>query len=583
VRRIYLHMSFRRIVFSAMLPLGLVTLLAGSSWLYIRAEAAPSRGIDVSSWQGRINWSAVAGSGISFAYVRAGEGAASADAAFHANWTGAKAAGITTGAYLFFHPAADPVSQANVLLQQLRSVNFQYGDLLPAIDVEVTDNRPAASIVSSLQVLISAVQWSIGSLPVIYTSPAWWDGHVSSSRFTADPLWVANWGVASPSLPASGWGGNGGRIWQYTDAGSAPGIGGAVDMDQSIAVPLPFYALTGVAPTQTQLHATNVAGQPQAVSDGPGDIDVAWRGTDNRLWTLGFRNGRWSDNATSISDANLAGDPALVSSAPGRIDAFYRGSDGGLWQVGYRAGVYGQGAWFAPVATGQGAISSVPVAVSVASGAVDVFWIADSRLMVDRYAGVWSGAAPVSAVPAAEEPTAVPIGNGSVAVFWRDPSGELWEADIQAWGWGAARPVGVTVASDPVAITSAGVIDLFWTGGDGALWHISQMNGVWGRPGALVAGSTMGRPTVVATTPGVITVDLENTTGMLATALHVPGIGWIGPQLLGDGPVGSNPSSVAFGGTAVDVFWRSMDNGLWFSAACPACTMTDAPVVRPFP
>ena len=211
--------------------------------LEVRAQTAILQGIDVSSWQGpSIDWPAVAGSGISFTYIRAGDGTY-ADPDFLTNWRRAQAAGITPGAYLFYEPSQDPIAQANLLIQQLQSVAMRGGDLVPVIDVETTGNEPASTIVARLQITVQMLRSSTGALPTIYTAPSWWDGNVGSSAFTADPLWVANWFVSNPSVPAQDWGGNGWRVWQYSDNGSVPGVPGRVDLDQSGANPLPLYGL----------------------------------------------------------------------------------------------------------------------------------------------------------------------------------------------------------------------------------------------------------------------------------------------------------------------------------------------------
>jgi lysozyme len=227
--------------------LGSSALLMGAALLsgYLlaqKAQAQTQRGIDVSEWQGSsINWPAVAGSGVSFAYIRAGEGSQHLDADFQANWQGATAAGIAPGAYLYFHPAQDPVQQADLLVQQFRSAGLRGGDLIPAIDVETTDNQPAATVVANLQTTVNTVQRALGQAPAIYTSPVWWDNNIGSSAFTSDPLWVACWCGSTPTLPAGNWGGNGWAVWQYSDAGSVPGITGNVDLDQGPDAPLPYY------------------------------------------------------------------------------------------------------------------------------------------------------------------------------------------------------------------------------------------------------------------------------------------------------------------------------------------------------
>jgi lysozyme len=256
------------------------------------AKASAVRlGIDVSSFQGlSIAWHSVAASGISFAYIRAADGAGypnSPDGAFGINWRGATSAGVTPGAYLFFEPAQNPVAQANLLIAQLHAVGFTHGDLIPAIDVETTGGQPRSVVVANLRTVVDTVGAAIGSLPAIYSSPAWWNGNIGSSAFTLDPLWVANWFVSTPSVPANNWGGTGWQVWQYSDAGTVPGIPGRVDLDQGGTRSLPYYGW----PDPVALAATNVASAPQTVSDQPGDIDVLWHGTNGHLWTLGYRNG----------------------------------------------------------------------------------------------------------------------------------------------------------------------------------------------------------------------------------------------------------------------------------------------------
>ena len=198
----------------------------------LAAAQSPAQGVDVSYWQGpSINWQQVAQSGISFAYIRAGEGATYDDPYFASNWSRASGTGIVTGAYLFFHPAQDPVAQADNLIQQLSTVDFGAGELPPAIDVETNDNLPPSTVTTNLAVTVNTIESAVGVVPAIYASPKWWDQNVASSAFTGDPLWVACWCGSTPSLPASGWGGNGYQVWQYTSSGTVPGISGAVDLD----------------------------------------------------------------------------------------------------------------------------------------------------------------------------------------------------------------------------------------------------------------------------------------------------------------------------------------------------------------
>ena len=71
---------------------------------------------------------------------------------------------------------------------------------------------------------------------MIYTSPAYWRANFNDTRWFADNgyrmLWVAHWGVSSPSVPASNWGGYSWTFWQYSATGSVPGISGNVDLNK---------------------------------------------------------------------------------------------------------------------------------------------------------------------------------------------------------------------------------------------------------------------------------------------------------------------------------------------------------------
>lgn len=249
------------------------------------ARAQTLYGVDVSSFQGSINWSEAAASGISFAYIRAGVGESNPDLSFRPNWTAAGQAGVLRGAYLYFHPADDPQSEANLLINQLASVGFGGGSLVPAIDVETTDGLPPASVASQLAATVADVENWLGQPPAIYASPTWWDDNVASGAFTSDPLWVANWGVSSPGLPANGWGGHGWRVWQYTDAGSVAGINGAVDMDQSGAYPMPLVGPSGTVSTLPATESATSFNVCWTITGTGAAHTVVWEEPNNGAWS----------------------------------------------------------------------------------------------------------------------------------------------------------------------------------------------------------------------------------------------------------------------------------------------------------
>ena len=182
--------------------------------------------MDVSTYDGTIDWSAVAGSGKAFAYTRVSFGT-TLDPTFDANYAGIKSAGMARGAYQYFEPAQDPVAQAKLLLEKI-ALPLRDGDLPPTLDVETTGGQPASTIAANIQAWIATVRSSSGRAPVIYTGLAFWNNSVQAATFGAQPLWIAQLGVSCPTLP-TGW-----TEWefqQYSDSGSVSGISGQVDLD----------------------------------------------------------------------------------------------------------------------------------------------------------------------------------------------------------------------------------------------------------------------------------------------------------------------------------------------------------------
>ncbi len=186
------------------------------------------QGVDVSEYQGQVDWSKARDAGIAFAFARVSDGTGYPDPEFSANWPSMKAAGVVRGAYQFFRPEEDPSAQANLFASMLAAAGgIASGDLPPVMDLEVTDNTPDATIQSHMQAWFSAMQSATGLTPMLYLSPSF--ASHAGMGFGGHPLWVANWGVPCPSVPApwSTW-----AFWQTSDMGSIPGIPATVDLDE---------------------------------------------------------------------------------------------------------------------------------------------------------------------------------------------------------------------------------------------------------------------------------------------------------------------------------------------------------------
>jgi len=194
-----------------------VTVCAGGSTV---------KGVDVSTYQGSINWSSVKGAGYDFGIARVSDGTANPDGTFAGNWSGMKAAGVVRGSYQFFRASVDPTAQANLLLSMVGTL--EAGDLAPMADVEVMDGESGATLVANLATWLNVVKSKTGRTPMIYSAPGFWDALPNTGQFGGYTLVVANWGVSCPDTPTpwTSW-----KFWQNADNGSVPGISGAVDTD----------------------------------------------------------------------------------------------------------------------------------------------------------------------------------------------------------------------------------------------------------------------------------------------------------------------------------------------------------------
>jgi lysozyme len=181
-------------------------------------------GIDVSYYQGNIDWQSVKDAGVAFAFARATYGNTKVDPQFHSNWQLMKNAGIIRGAYHFYVASEDPAEQATFFANAVGSL--ESGDLPPVLDVEAGSGT-SSSLVSDVQTWLSAVEQRLGVTPMIYTAPSYWNEYMNAN-FGKYPLWVAEYGVTTPKS-VKGW--SGWTFWQHSQSGTVSGIAGTVDLD----------------------------------------------------------------------------------------------------------------------------------------------------------------------------------------------------------------------------------------------------------------------------------------------------------------------------------------------------------------
>ena len=186
------------------------------------------QGIDVSVYQNPVDWVTVANSGIYYAFAKATEGETFVDSDFATNWATMRSVGIIRGAYHFFRPGKNPLTQANLFLKTLTGLDG--GDLPPVLDLEVLDNLAPNVVLDRASQWLKAVEAATGRRPIIYTFPVFWEERLGNPTQLANyPLWIANFGSQTPYVP-SAW-----KDWafhQFSESGVIAGIASKVDLNQ---------------------------------------------------------------------------------------------------------------------------------------------------------------------------------------------------------------------------------------------------------------------------------------------------------------------------------------------------------------
>ncbi len=195
---------------------------------------SPQPGVDVSHYQGTINWASVKAAGIQFAWIKATEGTSTTDAQFSANYTHAYNNNVIRGAYHFAHPdLSTGAAQADFFANHGGAWSADNLTLPGMLDLEGgCYGKTAAAMQSWITSFYNEYKAKTGRDVVIYTSPSWWNSCTGgwSGMAAKTPLWVADWTTAAnPTLPG---GFSASTVWQYTDSGSVSGISGAVDRDR---------------------------------------------------------------------------------------------------------------------------------------------------------------------------------------------------------------------------------------------------------------------------------------------------------------------------------------------------------------
>ena len=219
-----LHSSWLKYTLTVLL----LTVVAGISCAQVTVNGSSANliydGIDVSSYQKDIDWSATAkDKNIKFVYVKATEGATYRSRHYQYNIENARQYGIHVGAYHFFRPNV-PVEKQ--FLNFTSVVKKEDQDLIPLIDVEVRGNNlTVKALVDSVLAFADKLEDHYGCKPMIYTGHAFYNSYLSG-KIPGYPLFIARYSKVEPRLT----GGANWVLWQFSEKGVIAGIDHAVDL-----------------------------------------------------------------------------------------------------------------------------------------------------------------------------------------------------------------------------------------------------------------------------------------------------------------------------------------------------------------
>lgn len=193
----------------------------GLLWFNMPSKSRyPVRGVDVSHYQGKIDWEKIASQDIRFAFIKATEGSASSDEYFSANWQGARKAGLKAGAYHFFSFDSPAETQADNFIA---AVPAEPDALPPVIDLEYyrKGEHPSADAVrNSLRTLLDRMKAAYGKKPIIYTSDSCYENYLKDSGLDYT-LWIRSVYSRPSDEYQPAW-----TFWQYNPCGRLEGYTG---------------------------------------------------------------------------------------------------------------------------------------------------------------------------------------------------------------------------------------------------------------------------------------------------------------------------------------------------------------------
>lgn len=311
-----------RTVNAAVLTLSLAVTLAVVS----PALAQRPYGIDVSHWDGTIDWPQVAAAGYEFSWTKATEspydwsnmtcgGSWYTDNTLAYNMVNAQNAGIYTGCYHFVHPQCNSASsEANGFVSRA-GIYITAGYFRPVLDLEDGDSLSVTALSNWVNAWLDSVETQTGVEPIVYTNLNYAVNELDTTIAGRD-LWMANpWSGADPQndSPATGkfttW-----KFWQYSWVGTVPGISTAVDLNvfNGNSAGLQAYIIGGTPIPPAFIVESRSGGQNYANYSESG----IWNSGTSKSSAPGCTSGighRWSTiGATGYGIANFSYTPTTA-------------------------------------------------------------------------------------------------------------------------------------------------------------------------------------------------------------------------------------------------------------------------------
>lgn len=208
----------RRRFFSPALAL-LLCCAAGLLCGHSATAQVRTRGIDVSKYQGTINWKKVAkDSTIRFVYIKATEGTSIQDPMYRTNLRGAKKAGLLVGSYHLYSSKTTAYQQMSNIRKMIQKSEQ---DLVPVLDIE--GHHSGRLYMERVDKLLELMEKEYGVKPIIYTSERVYKTHFATKKYQKYHIFIANY----RNYPTTRF-----TLWQYTERGHCPGISGYVDFNR---------------------------------------------------------------------------------------------------------------------------------------------------------------------------------------------------------------------------------------------------------------------------------------------------------------------------------------------------------------